>query len=138
MNRTANLNALQAERILARLTEEGHVLSATSANVNVEVPALLFDEISAWGADNEDAEMDDGYGEAALEQESQYEVETKASRQVVISKAQSQDTLTVVFDEPIDLEQTLSELRRLKVEIARSEKSFEDHMSVIFGEAYHG
>lgn len=90
-----SLNAIEAERLLDRLTQEGHVLSASDEAIHFEVSATWFDELSAWRATDEDAEMDDGYGEAETEPDSQHDVKEVPPRYVTVSKAGSRETLAL-------------------------------------------
>jgi len=81
----------EADVLLARLTTEGHVLSATGKAVHIEVSAAWFDEMAAWRSEDSEYEMDDGYGEASAETDSQYDVVAEPERRGFISSNDASD-----------------------------------------------
>jgi len=110
----------EADVLLARLTTEGHVLSATGKAVHIEVSAAWFDEMAAWRSEDSEYEMDDGYGEASAETDSQYDVVAEPERRVFISSSSGVGKpYELVLDDSESFTNLLSDIR---IKLAETER----------------
>jgi len=129
----------EADVLLARLTTEGHVLSATGKAVHIEVSAAWFDEMAAWRSEDSEYEMDDGYGEASAETDSQYDVVAEPERRVFISSNDASDrAYEWLFGDKESFAKTMVELQKELAKVTadqqNAERQLNSYLAELFGE----